>query len=212
MMIVIYGTRTQKSKEVKAGNLRCESCEKTGTTNFQYFQEYYHVFFIPITPTGRSAMAICVSCGHSVDPQTAGGAYNEAYTSLTPAVPVWTFTGLSLVILMIGFTLYEKQQDKQINAAQVTDCRSHIIAGKILQVGVTDNYLIDPIATAIHKYSKLIKIKAVNDGVILYYEGRMVDESKKDMTQTEDTAYFVTPKTHSILLADFNKLEILHCK
>lgn len=211
-MIVIYGTRTIKSKEVKASNLRCESCGKISTTNFQYFQEYYHIFFIPVISTGRSAIAICVGCGHSTNPQVACIAYNEAYTNLTPSIPLWTFTGTSLVVLMSGFILYEKHQDKQINAIQLTDCRSHITSGKILQVGVTDNFIFDTSATAIHKYSKLIKIRAINDSAILYYEGRIVDKSTKDMTETKDTSHFIMSKSLSMSQADFNKLEISHCK
>ncbi|KOP39599.1 zinc-ribbon domain-containing protein [Flavobacterium sp. WLB] len=106
--MIVYGTRTVKTKKEQSNNISCADCKKTHTTQIQYYQKYYHIWFIPIIPFSRSGVTVCTSCGYSTDDHTMPSSYTKEYETKLPAPKIWFFTGLIITILLIAAVYLHK--------------------------------------------------------------------------------------------------------
>jgi hypothetical protein len=76
-------------------------------------QSYFHLFFIPTLPMGKSASAHCGNCGNSMG------------VAVPPSVstPLWSFAGAGIVgtIAAIGVVSSAVQQASTRSASAATD-------------------------------------------------------------------------------------------
>lgn len=66
-MIFFYGIRTKFIKAIEALNEVCANCNKAGFMSLQYYQRYFHVFWIPTIPLGKTCYSVCGNCKQTLD-------------------------------------------------------------------------------------------------------------------------------------------------
>lgn len=213
-LILLYGNKTVKTKNKKASDIHCLSCGRTNSTVIQFYQKYYHIYWLPIIPVKRWGVITCTHCGYTTDSETMNDSYQPEYKKLRPAPPIWMFTGSILSALLFGFVY---SQNKSKNTAQTTEiniCKTTpATAGKIYQIGLDNNYKIDFSGIA-HESSKLIYITSVTPDSVYYQEGnisRAASEDIENLIQLDKQVARSDDK-HAMTLANFKKLEILNCK
>lgn len=212
-MVIVFGYKTKKTKAVEAKELTCEHCGKTGSVIIQYYQQYLHVLWMPMLPASRFATATCTNCGHSVHSKEMKGAYQAAYNQLRPAPPAWMFIGMVVLAAGIGYAAWGKMHKQQVSQEQANACQGHIEAGRTLQVGVSDNYMIDPNTEGKRNYSTLVTIAAVQSDTVYFYKSLFVREADEDMTSTHNyDPQLSLQNLYRLPLAQFEKLPIFHCR
>lgn len=96
---------------------KCVSCGKYGTVTITLFQEYFHIFWIPIFPTAKVCTTRCSHCKHTLEKKELPWNYHYHYDSLKTKtkVPWWTFVGLGCIINFIVFLIiHDRNRDSTI--------------------------------------------------------------------------------------------------
>ncbi len=133
--MIIYGS---KSTLITTA-LVPESCSSCGTHNsveMAVFQKYGHVFWIPFIPTGKTGVTQCAHCKQVLEKKEFSSSLNLFYQNLkaTSKTPLWTFTGLAL---LLGLIIWGR-----INGEQVAEERATFISapqkGDIYEIKTND--------------------------------------------------------------------------
>ncbi|KRD08283.1 hypothetical protein ASE21_16485 [Flavobacterium sp. Root901] len=105
--MIVYGTRTVKTKKEQADTITCAECGKTHTTQIQYYQKYYHIWFVPVHPLSRSGVTVCSNCGYSTDNYVMPESYTEEYKAKLPFPKIWFFTGLIIAAILTAIIYFK---------------------------------------------------------------------------------------------------------
>jgi hypothetical protein len=133
--MIVYGTR---SKLLATDSLQ-ESCPHCGANNsvlLYVFQKYAHVFWIPLFPIGKIAVSQCTSCKKvskqkELSPAALLSAENLKTQSKTP---IWTFSGLAVIALIIVLTVISERNKDQRNGKLILSPQS----GDVFEVKTKD--------------------------------------------------------------------------
>ncbi len=109
-MFLLKGTRKARIKIYHHHDRPCENCKDFDLT-IGIFQEYFHVFFIPVVAKGlKSSVIYCSNCGSRIRSDS----LSKEYESRTRA-PIYLYSGLLLVGLFalsllaaMGWGAYER--------------------------------------------------------------------------------------------------------
>jgi hypothetical protein len=91
----------------------CTHCNQAQLVAFIY-QKYFHIFWIPTIPYGKTTMLQCQNCKNALDEKE----QSPFQKSLTrPALkstktPVYHFAGLFLIICLMGWSMYSSEKEK----------------------------------------------------------------------------------------------------
>ncbi len=216
--MVIYGYRKTETKSIDKLEIECESCGKTGTTTIQFYQEYMHIFWIlPVFPLSRFATTSCKSCGYTTDSDAMLPRYKTIYDKQKPLPPIWLFSGLAIVLCLLGVTYWQQQHKNLTEQNRIVICGAKDAAPeRIYQVGVNEaNNEID-FSKESHKMSKLIQIVAIKNDSIKYYKGYQTRDVSEDIMKTVEDNHLVnqfdTFHLYTMSTTDFKKLEIVNCR
>ncbi|WP_299214112.1 hypothetical protein [uncultured Dokdonia sp.] len=93
---------------------------------FSYFSSHFHVFWIPVFPYTRKGFSSCTNCGEELKPKRMPEHIRRAYkeTKKDTKLPIWQFSGLILVTVLIGFLIYQSKADDATYAEYMTSPRS----------------------------------------------------------------------------------------
>ena len=113
--MIIYGN---KATQVAAENIndKCSNCGTQNSIQMKVFQKYAHVFWIPIFPIGKTASSQCSHCKQVLQKKEFTGNMNNDYKAVKSKskTPIWTFSGLALLIaLIIWGTISSRQNDEK---------------------------------------------------------------------------------------------------
>jgi hypothetical protein len=98
--MLIYGKRKIRIKKYDDFHIQCENCSDC-KQRFSVYQEYYHLFFIPIYPASqKSITTICLNCKDSFNDQKV-----LHYLSITKT-PFYLYSGLILFGLLFISVIY----------------------------------------------------------------------------------------------------------
>lgn len=61
-MLIFYGKRKGLIGSYEAFMYECPYCEENNTTTLYVYSWYYHIFWIPLFPFDKEAMALCTEC------------------------------------------------------------------------------------------------------------------------------------------------------
>ena len=98
--MIFFGIRKSRIKKYDDYHIKCENCNGFGE-RFLVYQEYFHIFFIPIRPVGfKTIKSVCLNCNYAFNEQKL-----NHYSSITRK-PIWLYTGLillaGLIIVLVG--------------------------------------------------------------------------------------------------------------
>jgi hypothetical protein len=120
--MIIYGSRaTQLAKETQFE--KCKSCGTTNSVDIYVIQKYAHVFWIPFFPIGKTGVSQCSHCKQGMRLKEMPDSLRSSYDVLKrqSKAPAWTFLGLGLLVLLIGWGAVSASQDAARNAKLVQD-------------------------------------------------------------------------------------------
>jgi len=115
--MIIYGS---KATELKTENItgKCPHCATPGSIQMIVFQKYAHIFWIPFFPTGKTGVTSCSHCKQVLQKKEFDTSLSENYETLKvkTKTPAWTFSGLVILILLIGWGIVQSNQHDARNA------------------------------------------------------------------------------------------------
>lgn len=134
--MIIYGMRSSLQKtELIADN--CPNCNTSNSVQMNVFQQYAHIFWIPVFPVGKTGVSQCMHCRQILKLKEMPASIKLGYENLQTHVkiPAWTFSGLLLIALaVIGFSIADKQK-----ASKVSHMMTSLKKNDILEVKIRDN-------------------------------------------------------------------------
>ncbi len=118
--MIIYGTKaTHVASEILSDT--CSNCGTQGSIQMTIFQKYAHVFWIPFFPVGKTGATQCTHCKHVLErkefPASLYGHYETM--KINSRTPRWTFTGLSVITVIIVWGIVSKIENDQKNAVLI---------------------------------------------------------------------------------------------
>lgn len=96
----------------------CEHCGTINSLKVVVFQKYAHVFWIPCFPIGRVGATQCSHCQEVVESDKINGPLYKTYEDIKTKAktPIWAFTGLALIAILIIAGLISNKVNDAKNA------------------------------------------------------------------------------------------------
>ncbi|HEY6503901.1 MAG TPA: hypothetical protein VIZ28_08005 [Chitinophagaceae bacterium] len=135
--MIIYGTKaTLLTKETVVE--KCQNCGKINTVEISVFQKYAHVFWIPFFPIGKTGISQCQHCKEALKLKEMPEPLRVSYSNLKQQLkaPIWTFSGLALVAVLITWGIVSEKQNDARNAKLIQAPQK----GDIFEVRSGSNY------------------------------------------------------------------------
>lgn len=125
--MIIYGSKVTHRETAKIKGT-CPNCASEDKMRVDIYQKYAHIFWIPLFPLNKVGYAECSQCKYGMVERNFPSAVGTQYNAIRSKVklPIWTFSGLFIIALIIGIGVVEgKQKDskneKLIENPQVGD-------------------------------------------------------------------------------------------
>lgn len=102
--MVIYGMRASKIGRLEIPNTICEQCENQEIQDITVFGRYFHVFWIPMFPVGRTVVGECDGCMKTSKKRKFTPQLKRAYEQHKRKAkrPIWHWTGSIILGLLIA--------------------------------------------------------------------------------------------------------------
>lgn len=115
----------------------CPSCGTKGSVLFSVFGRHAHVFWIPLFPIGKVGASQCQHCKHTLKSSEMPKDLKSEYLDLkaTSKAPLWQFSGLVLLVGLVGLIQYSSGKNKELEKAYI----SEPIIGDVYRVKTEDN-------------------------------------------------------------------------
>ncbi|MEY8021654.1 hypothetical protein AB8P51_12540 [Muriicola sp. SD30] len=109
--MIIFGLRASHIGSVEVNGSACTYCQNSGTQNISQFGRYFHIFWIPMFPAGKSTFSECVHCKRTIRKKEFSSELKNEYEINKSKIkrPVWHWSGLILLgILITSFVVLSK--------------------------------------------------------------------------------------------------------
>lgn len=161
--MIIFGGRASNIGNFDITNTKCDYCEQDNTQRIAVFGKYAHVFWIPIFPIGKKALAECTHCKRTIEQKEFSPELKSLYQENKKMAkrPIWHWLGLGIfgllvaLISIIVITAEEDPRSQLLNADEALmvsnpTMESDSISYKIKQV--FDNFATEEIDPSEFKY------------------------------------------------------------
>ena len=189
--MIIYGS---KSKELRK-EILTDPCQNCGTQNcieMHVFQKYAQVFWIPFFPMGKTAVSQCGHCKQLLKLKEMPASLKASYENLKAEIktPIWMFSGLALVAVLIAIGVISEKNKGEKNARLILTPQS----GDIFEVKTAENqytlYKVDQIQgdsvfVQVNNY-ETNKITGLNDLKKKDYSEEVLGFTKAELKQMFD--------------------------
>jgi hypothetical protein len=120
--VIIYGTKATQLANERVTE-KCPNCGTQNSIEMYVFQKYAHVFWIPLFPTGKTAVSECSHCKQVLKQKEMPAALKASYDNVKAQykTPIWTFSGLALLAIAISLGVYTDKQDAARNAKLILE-------------------------------------------------------------------------------------------
>lgn len=172
--MIIYGTKgKQLAKEPITE--KCPNCESQNTLDMYVVEKYAHIFWIPFVPFQKTGVTQCSNCNQVLELRKMPPYLQAAFHRIraTAKTPLWMFTGLAAVILLIVVVTINGQKNRADNAKFVLAPKT----GDLYQV-----------LTPEHTYTLLKIVDVQKDSVYVRYNNYETDKAS-GIYQLKDKAY-----------------------
>lgn len=135
-MLFFYGISTYKSKKSPVKIYRsCSDCQAYNSLSVIPIFKYAHIFWIPLFYAGKDYILHCDSCGLYYQ----GGVKVGKDISRNIKPPIWTFSGLIAIVLLIAFLLWTNITNQEKSRKQTLEYIETPQSGDIYEVKVKDD-------------------------------------------------------------------------
>lgn len=183
-MIFIFGRRKVRIKKYDDYHIKCDTCNSCGQ-RFSVYQEYFHLFFIPVFPSGiKTITSVCLQCNDSFNREK-----RNHYLSIT-RTPFYLYAGIILFVGLIVFLVIanlatQKQKEEYVAHPKVNDV-----------------YLIrqDEEKSTIYYF---LKIKNIDVDTVELLHSNF--QYKRFVSEMDDSDYFVRDDVFRVLKSDLKR-------
>lgn len=102
--MIIYGSRASRLGSFDVENTKCQHCESYSTQHVSFFGKYAYLYWIPIFPIGKVAVAECTNCLKTIEknefPADLKGAAEEAKAQIKS--PWWHWIGVLIIAALVA--------------------------------------------------------------------------------------------------------------
>lgn len=121
--MIIFGTKASNIGSFDVPKSKCEYCELESTQRISVFGKYAHIFWIPIFPTSKKAIAECTHCKRTIEQKDFSDKLIQLYQENKSKAkrPFWHWLGLGIIgslialITIIGITAEEDPRSMMLN-------------------------------------------------------------------------------------------------
>ncbi|MFY0600872.1 MAG: hypothetical protein JXR03_14455 [Cyclobacteriaceae bacterium] len=120
--MIIYGWNTKNIKQASLDAYECPNCQEK-SSYLAIFAHYAHIFWIPLFPYKKSATIYCANCQLSTDENALEEGMKTKVKALksTVSIPKYLFIGLTILVLGIGFLIYNNNKNEKLESSYVID-------------------------------------------------------------------------------------------
>lgn len=112
--MIFYGS---KATQIGTESLfdKCSNCGTSNSMELVVFQRYAHIYWIPFFPIGKTGVTQCSNCKQVLEKKEFSENLKASYNNLKSGskTPVWVFTGLGLIALLITWVSVTGKQNEQ---------------------------------------------------------------------------------------------------
>lgn len=122
--MIVFGGRASNIGNFDIPNSTCSYCEEGDTQRVSVFGKYAHVFWIPMFPIGKKAVAECTHCKRTIEQKEFSPELKSMYKENKHKAkrPLWHWLGLGLfgaliaLVSIIGVTAEEDPRSDLLRA------------------------------------------------------------------------------------------------
>ncbi len=115
--MIIYGSRATHLRTEQLRAAGCPDCQTQGSLTASVYSRHAHVFWIPFFPIGKIGVLECQSCHKGFKPKELDDRAKLDYKNFrgTVKTPIWKYSGLGIVALLVCWGIYSnKQKDQKV--------------------------------------------------------------------------------------------------
>jgi hypothetical protein len=129
--MIFYGSKASRMGDMHISGTNCSFCGAQTNQHVSVFGKYAHLYWIPLFPIGKTAVAECSICKHTAPQKEFSGELRRKYEALNNDVkrPVWHWSGLGIIGVLIIFFGFIK------GTAEV-DPRNELLNADLAQLSV----------------------------------------------------------------------------
>jgi hypothetical protein len=154
---------------------KCPNCASNHSVEMEVFQKYVHFFYIPYLPAGKTGVSYCSNCKQSMLDKDMPANLKEAYQQLKAKtkIPIWMFSGVVLMILLIVYQLNNEQRAQKAIAKSI----DNLVDGNVLEFKLEKNNF------------TLYKIHRINGDSVLIRANEYQSSTAEGLKDIVDSAY-----------------------
>lgn len=105
--MIVYGLRSSHLQSFDTP-VPCPGCGQRNRTVVSVFGRYAHVYWIPLFPVGKTAVAICTYCKANYENKEFSLDLKRDSTTMKASTkaPVWHFLGLGILVVAVCFVAF----------------------------------------------------------------------------------------------------------
>jgi len=102
--MIIFGLRSSNIGTVSVEGSSCSYCQNSGTQNITQFGKYFHVFWIPVFPVGKSTFSECIHCKKTIRKKEFDTDLRTTFENAKSEIkrPLWHWSGLIILGILIA--------------------------------------------------------------------------------------------------------------
>ena len=105
--MLIFGTGSRLLLQLLVAD-KCGHCNTENSIHMYVFQKYFHIFWIPVFPTGQRIVSQCTFCKQVLASNQMPDSYTDAYyrAKEQAKTPWWSFIGLAVILLIMVVAMF----------------------------------------------------------------------------------------------------------
>jgi len=180
--MIFYGTRGTKIKEGQINNVVCPNCDNLTSMSYGIYGRYAHLYWIPTFPIGKKTIIECNSCKKTYNVANLPQAIKTKFEfeKQGARTPIWYFSGVIVIVCIIGLISYSVAQDNVENSEQI----ANPLEGDVYRLQMDGSY-----------YSTMKVIKVTVDSVFVVYNDYETDQKSGISTIDVEKNYSESPES-----------------
>jgi hypothetical protein len=191
--MVIYGWNTKTIKQAPLPDYECPHCQQK-QSQIAITAYYAHLFWIPVFPYKKTAAIVCGNCKHVTEEGAITSGTTVSIKQLKAAVPVpkYLFSGLVLIVIGIGYLIYQNNENAARRSAYVSDPK------------VGDVYLLKTKKDTVKYNHYLMKVREINGDSLLVSFSSYSYNGRVEKLDPNDGFYNVVYSIHKNGIEDYH--------
>ena len=118
--MIFYGTNSSRLKTGQLRHVTCPNCENQTSMNYNVFGKYAYLYWVPVFPLSKENMLECNSCKKTFKLKELPEQIQQKFDlEKHRGVPIFHFSGLIVIGLIITWFSYSNSNDKKLEALYI---------------------------------------------------------------------------------------------